>query len=98
MTDHTLRLFTQMMACLERFETHAIDLRSLVDGLEGLFNALEERLPAVFYEEWYQHWRSLEEKLALSDEIASTGPSDRESAVEHARALKHTLKRFGDTQ
>ena len=96
MTDHTLRLFEQMMFRLEAYEADAISLRSLVDGLEGSFNALEERLPDAFYQEWFQYWGKLEEKLALSDEISSSGPRDRQIAIELAQELKQVLKRFSN--
>jgi hypothetical protein len=72
MEETTLRNFKTMLTFLSDYREHKIDLRWLVDALEGSINALEEKMSGAFFLEWHRHWDKLEVVLALDkeDEVA----------------------------
>ena len=59
-----------MLNVIEDYRLNKIDLRNLVDSLEGSLSALEEKLPSEFYNDWYEHWGELEIILSLGIENA----------------------------
>jgi hypothetical protein len=68
MDVHTRNIIGKMATMLQEFKKRKVNLRALVDGLEGSINALEEKLPDSFYTKWYSHWGSLEQYLATGSE------------------------------
>ena len=68
MNKHTKKIMKQMITLFEDYHKGRIGLRGLVDGLEGCFNAIDEKLPKIFYDQWFQNWGGLEETLAINKE------------------------------
>lgn len=68
MKEITLRNFITMLTIIGDYREKKIDLRRLVDSLEGSIDALEDKLPEEFYLEWHKHWNKLEVVLALGQE------------------------------
>lgn len=65
MNEHSNRILEQMIKIIEDYKTGNLNLRYLVDGLEGSISALEEKIPENFSKQWYDHWGALEEWLSL---------------------------------
>jgi hypothetical protein len=65
MEETTIRNFNTMLTLIDDYRRHKINLRWLVNSLEGSINALEERMSTEFFLEWYRYWNKLETVLAL---------------------------------
>jgi hypothetical protein len=68
MKEHTIRNLTQVLTLISDYRENKIGLRYLVDSLEGIISALEERMSDDFYTEWDRSWAALEIALALNQE------------------------------
>jgi hypothetical protein len=68
MNEHTKRILERMQFLLREYREGDISLAHLVGSLEGSLSALEEKLPHIFYDTWYEHWGELETYLALGIE------------------------------
>jgi hypothetical protein len=75
MEEYTSRVLNRMLLILKQYKENEISLSYLVNSLEGSLSALEESLPASFYDLWYEHWGELETYLALGIE------KERESEI-----------------
>lgn len=64
MDQHTRRILGRALGLISDYQGGTVDLRCLVDGLEGSLNAVEEELLGSFYARWYAHWGGLEQILA----------------------------------
>lgn len=71
MDETTLRIFKTMLTLIEDYRDNKIDLRWLVNSLEGSINTLEEIMSKEFFMGWHKHWNKLEVVLALGrdDEV-----------------------------
>lgn len=97
MTDHSIRLLQKMLSLLEDYQTGRLGLRHLVDGLEGSFNALNEKLPDGFYIDWHLYWDRLEEKLALSSDEPQGEELYRTKALDLVAEFKPKLAQLLST-
>ena len=68
MNDHTNRILERAKSFIMDFRHGKINLRNLVEILEGSINGIEERLPESFLAIWDDHWGNLEVHLALDNE------------------------------
>lgn len=88
MNAHTIRIMEYMKALLDKYQAGSIGLRTLVDGLEGNINALEEKMPDAFTTQWSIHWGRLEIILA-----AGTERERQEEIFEAIEALRELLSK-----
>ena len=65
MSEHNQRQYLRMLNQLTRFEEGQIRIDALVDGLEGLFNALEN-VPESWKSAFLQQWGELEDERAYA--------------------------------
>jgi hypothetical protein len=68
MNQHTISVMTKMTQMLSEYEAGKLNLRYLVDSLEGSINVIEEKMPADFMNRWYEYWGDLEIILSSNEE------------------------------
>jgi hypothetical protein len=89
MNEHTRSIIKKMITLLDDYKEGRCNLRTLVDGLEGGLNAIEEKMPETFQKSWYVHWGGLEQILAMGTEKAR-----QKEILEDIEALMALLSKF----
>ncbi len=64
-TEHTNRIVYRMVLMLTDYRDGRLNLRYLIDSLEGSLTSIEEKMPDDFLKGFYEHWGNLEQWLAL---------------------------------
>lgn len=64
-------ILQRILVLINDYKNNKINLKRLVDSLEGSLNSIEEKIPDEFTKLWYLHWGNLEIILALGIEIQS---------------------------
>ena len=67
LSSHTTRLLKNMLRLAKLYQDNDLNLRQLVDGMEGIVNAFEEDM-TPFINEWKPLWGVLEIALATNAE------------------------------
>lgn len=86
MEENTIRIFRRMLSFMDDYRNHKIDLRRLVNSLEGSKNSVEEFLSEEFCSGWHKHWNKLEIILALGRE------NDVETIIMEIKSLEMHIK------
>ena len=89
MNAHPRSIIMKMITLLDDYKEGRCNLRTLVDGLEGGLNAMEEKMPETFQKYWYVHWGGLEQILAMGTEKAR-----QKEILEDIEALRVLLSKF----
>jgi hypothetical protein len=100
MNDHTLRIIRRMIRLIDQYKEGSINLRTLVDGLEGSINALEEKLSEEFYAQWHKYWFELYMIYDLSVAYHKPKLSSKDLAliIKDIEALRELLSSFQSEQ
>jgi hypothetical protein len=94
MDQHTSSLLEKMLSLLRDFQQKQISLHYLVDGLEGTYNAIEQKLPKAFDLKWYEHWGALETILAVTVEGLSTEQQNESAIAVECHALELLIRAY----
>ena len=92
MNEYTKHVLNEMLAILTAYEQETASLRYLVDELKDSLNALKEKLPKAFYDQWHIHWEALKQ-------IADADAPDERNIVrieENVEALKASISQLVD--
>jgi hypothetical protein len=89
MNAHTRSIIRKMITLLDGYREGKCNFRTLVAGLEGGLNAIEEKMPEPFQKYWYVHWGGLEQILAMGTEQAR-----QKEILEDIEALRALLSKF----
>jgi hypothetical protein len=65
MSDYDQEQYALMQACINKFEQGNLDIKELIDGLEGLLSCLEET-SKEWSESFKSEWWTLEQTYAVA--------------------------------